>query len=236
MSGLVTSVSTRTSGAARRPLRSTAAMSRRPRAPGATGAPDASRKRAPRAVSIPVPPSVDALEPMPTTTRETPWSRAAAMAWPKPVVSASHGRSSSRSSMPDVEARSTTAVPAGASAVGGSSSHDVSTARPAGPSTVIGIRRAPGTAAANAATVPSPPSAIGRCTNTADGSTSPHPSASARAASAAVIVPLKLSGARTTVVIGPALECCLAPRPRAAAAAAPSRHPPWRGRPDTRPR
>ncbi len=105
--------------------------------------------------------------------------------------------------MPEVDARSMTAVPRGASAVGGSSSQWVETGEPAGPSTTTGIRTAPGTAAANAATVPSPPSAIGRCTNVVEGSIEAHPSASAAAASAAVMVPLKLSGASTTRVIEP---------------------------------
>ena len=104
--------------------------------------------------------------------------------------------------MPDVDASSTTAVPSGASSVAGRRSQDAATGRPCGPVTVTGIRVLPGIAAANASSVPSPPSAIGRARISADGSTVRHPSASASATWAAAIDPLKLSGASTTLSAG----------------------------------
>ena len=82
--------------------------------------------------------------------------------------------------------------------VAGRRSQDAATGRPCGPVTVTGIRVLPGMAAANASSVPSPPSAIGRVRISAAGSTVRHPSASASATCAAAIDPLKLSGASTT--------------------------------------
>jgi hypothetical protein len=151
---------------------------------------------------MPVPPSVDEPEPMPSTSRETPCARASAIASPKPRVCASKARGRGgvpRSSMPLVFVSSTTAVPRGASGVGGSSTHDASTGSSSGPVTVTGMRCAPGTAAAKASTVPSPPSAIGMSRRSLSVRSRRHPVASASAAAAAPIVPLNESGAITTL-------------------------------------
>ncbi len=120
--GFVTSVSTTTpaSGRERRRERSAAARVSRPRAPSGMAVPPASANLAPRAVSMPVPPSVDELLPMPSTRRETPWSSAAVIASPKPDECASSGRSPLRAARcPRCEASSTTPVPCGAASVGG---------------------------------------------------------------------------------------------------------------------
>jgi hypothetical protein len=58
--------------------------------------------------------------------------------------------------MPLVAATSITAVPPGRSALAGSCAQCASTGRSSGPSTMTVRFRAPGTAVANAATVPSP--------------------------------------------------------------------------------
>src|SRR5690606_18236222 len=208
-SGFVTSLSTVTppAGSGARRDRSAEASSSRPAAPSTTDAPKSLRNRAPSAVSSPMPPSVEALEPMPSTRRETPASSAALMACPKPSVDASSGRRSSpSSSMPDVFASSTTPVPPGSSSVAGSRSHDEFTGAPAGPVTRTGTRFASGIAFSNASTVPSPPSAMGRSVKVSAGDERTQPSAIATAASAAVTDPLKLSGAMTIVrgsVMGP---------------------------------
>lgn len=69
----------------------------------------------------------------------------------------------------------------------------------AGAVTFTGTRRAPATDASNASRVPSPPSAMGLQMTEACGSTVRHPAARAFAASVALMVPLKLSGAKTTL-------------------------------------
>ena len=71
---------------------------------------------------------------------------------------------------------------------------------PAGPVTVTGIRFVPGHGRREGASVPSPPSAMGRTRTSSRGRTRASPAASAAPALAAPIVPLKESGAITHAV------------------------------------
>ena len=198
----MTSLSTRVSGSAVTPERSTRAIRARPPAPCDASAPSAVRKRPPRARSMPTPPSVDALDPMPRMSRVAPASTAALIASPNPCVWADRGRNSSpRSSIPEVDASSTTAVPSG------NQSHSASTARSCGPMTRTGTRLASGKATANASSVPSPPSAMGTGRTSSSGLTRLQPAARCVATEAASRDCLKLSGATTTVVMSGARVC-----------------------------
>ncbi len=164
----------------------------RPRLPGGISRPAASSILAPSAVSIPAPPSVEALPPMPSTSREAPASSAAAISWPKPTECASSGSSGSSSESPLARASSTTAVPSERN------NHSAPTGRPSGPVTVAAILLALGSTVTNASRVPSPPSAIGRVTTSSAGLTDDQPRAIAAATALAEAVPLNESGATTT--------------------------------------
>ena len=180
------------------PDRSTLVTSLRPRRPGAIGSPSASRMRAPRARRIPAPPSVEALDPRPTMMRDTPARSASTIASPTPVVSASQGRRRPCSaSIPEVDANSMTAVVPPHAPSGGTSTHALSWRSPSAPVARIGRSVAPGIAAKNASSVPSPPSAIGRTITSSSGLARPQPRANASAARRADTDPLKLSGAIT---------------------------------------
>ena len=101
----------------RTPERSTRLSARSGPPPGPSSCPSASRKRAPSAVSIPAPPSVQALPPTPSTIRRAPWERACAMSSPVPWLVAPSGssrrcpcRSRGRRSSPEAWDISITAV------------------------------------------------------------------------------------------------------------------------------
>src|SRR5262249_46066425 len=168
---------------------------------GGSSAPAASRKRAPRAASAPVPPSVDAEPPSPITIVAAPRSRARPITWPSPVVCARIGSGRASRGSPLARASST------AAAAPGSSSQAQSTGPSPGPVTVARCHRAPGTAAASTSSVPSPPSASGRQVTWSAGRSASQPRARASAAAAAVVLPLKESGASRTRTGDTGLPC-----------------------------
>src|SRR5271165_1577493 len=131
---------------------------------------------------------------MPTITRRAPASSAARSNWPVPRVVARKGsrKAGGTSQSPEAEAISSDAVRPSPS-----SPKEAATGSPSGPVTVT-VRYEPPVAATSAATVPSPPSAIGTRSILAQGSTLDRPCAIASAASSAVRLPLNLSGAITT--------------------------------------
>ena len=155
--GLSTSLASTTSALRMRwsrSVRSTWATSSSPRPPVGTGCPESLRNRAPSATSIPAPPSVDDEPPTASTIFVQPASNAAAMTSPVPCVPALRAvsRVGETSAMPEASASSTIAVLPDCAQV-------ASTGCPIGPATVAVRSSKP--AARAAATVPSPPSAIG---------------------------------------------------------------------------
>src|SRR5947207_6564851 len=180
-SGLVTSDAIRRSVSARRgsrPDRST------PSAP----------TRAPRASRMPAPPSVVALPPIPRTICLTPASSTAQSTSPVPRVEAAKGSrwSGETRDSPEADASSTTARRPSCER-----SHRATTGRPSGSvaSTSCGSQPPP---ASIAASVPSPPSAIGARTSSSSPRARRQPFASASATPTEVRLPLNESGAKTT--------------------------------------
>ncbi len=125
--------------------------------PGASSRPCPSSNRKPRAWPRPAPPSLVALPPIPMINRRAPASTAARTNSPVPRVVARRGsrRAFGTSQRPEAEAISSTAVRPSPSNPNGAA-----TGSPSGPVTVTS-RYDPPVAATSAATVPSPPSAIG---------------------------------------------------------------------------
>ena len=140
---------------------------------------------------MPAPPSVDALPPMPIVTEVHPASSAAATASPTPRLLAVIGAGTPPGSRarPQTSAISTTAsAPRRA--------YDVSTASPVGPLARRGTGSNPACVAASSS--PSPPSETGTTTTSVSGRTERMPAARWSATSAAVRVPLNLSGPSRT--------------------------------------
>ena len=141
-SGLSTSLATTTrvsASAGCRPERSSRARSASAAPPGRSSCPSASRSRAPSACSIPAPPSVLALPPMPSTISRQPWSSAARTTSPVPyeLAPSASSRSGISSASPDTSAISTTATPSRAA-------NAVVTGSPVGPCARTGDPRVPG--------------------------------------------------------------------------------------------
>jgi len=164
--------------------------------PEGSSVPDASSNLAPSAVTIPAPPSVQATPPRPSTIRFARIRTAARMSSPTPRLVAVSGASVPPGSLvsPQAWADSTMAVPS-------SRANEAVTGWPVGPRTPSSTRRYP--AASAASTVPSPPSATGTWVVVSPGLARPSPAATCAATWAAVSVPLNLSGAITTWLIGP---------------------------------
>ncbi len=155
-SGLVTSLAPMIAvpPKSKTPPRSTWTMRSSDPPSGSTGFPRASRNSAPRAASIPVPPSVLALPPMATTIRCGLSCAAARIASPSPRLEADNGRSAPRRvPRPHVPATSTTAVVP-------SNAICAPVISPSAPVTSTVRGREPAKTAAS--TLPSPPSASGR--------------------------------------------------------------------------
>ena len=131
---------------------------RRRRAPA--GGPSPSSRRAPSAAARPVPPSVVALPPTPSTSRSTPSSSAAATSSPVPYVPALRG-----SGVPPGSRVSPEAAASSTTAVRGVGARRARGRRPRGPARRWGRRPCARGAAsrrpAGPSTVPSPPSATG---------------------------------------------------------------------------
>ena len=159
--------------------------------------PAVSRKRKPRAESIPVPPSLVALPPSPNMMRLHPCFSASATSSPVPKVVVSSGlRSSSRSRVsPEAAATSMMAVPPSADIPYPARSGRISGSW-ASHSTVE-----PPSASSSAFIVPSPPSATSRHTVPHTGNTSLTPSETASATSADDSEPLNESDAMTIFLI-----------------------------------
>src|SRR5579864_4023782 len=164
--------------------------------PGGSSAPDSSSSLAPRAATSPAPPSVDATPPRPSTIRFARIRAAAMMSSPTPRLVAVSGAGAPPGSRlsPHACADSMIAVPS-------PNANAAVTGLPVGPRTPISMRRYP--AACAASTVPSPPSATGTRTHGSPGRTRCSPAATCSATWVAVSVPLNLSGAITTWLIGP---------------------------------
>ena len=192
--GLSTSLATITrvsASAGCRPDRSTRSSAASAAPPGPSSRPSTSDSRAPSACSIPAPPSVLALPPMPSTTVRQPWSSAALTTSPVPyeLACSASSRSGISSASPETSAISTTATPSRAA-------NAVVTGSPVGPCARTSTRVYP--AARAASSVPSPPSATGICTTSTSGASSAMPAATRAATSRAVSEPLNLSGATRT--------------------------------------
>ena len=131
---------------------------------------------------------------MPTITRFAPAAIAASSSSPVPRVVATIGsrRSDGTSTSPEAAAISIAAVRPSPSRPNGAT-----TGSPIGPLTVAS-RNEPPVAATRAATVPSPPSAIGTRSIVAPGEARTTPRTMASAARDADRLPLNLSGAITT--------------------------------------
>lgn len=184
-----------------RPVTSTRASWVSAAPPGGSGSSLPSRKRAPSAEAMPVPPSVVALPPMQSTRRSTSASRAAATSSPVPRVLAQRGSAlpPGSNARPEAAASSTNAVRG--TELSGLSANGASTGRPVGPETVRSWPVHP--AARTTTTEPSPPSATGRSrasrVTPATVAASRRPASTATAASCAGRLPLNESGATTTV-------------------------------------
>src|SRR5699024_4664800 len=161
-----------------------------------------------RAESMPAPPSVDALPPIPRWMLPRPERRAARRTSPTPRLEDSSGRSSSpgRRSRPHASAISTNAVS------GSIAAKAVSTVSPVGPEAVTGTVRAP--PAAITSRLPPPPSATGRSTTSVSGWARRAPVDAWRHASIAVRAPLKAPQA--TTIVTPASSLIPPPGPAAA--------------------
>jgi hypothetical protein len=174
--------------------------------PGERSCPFSSKRRTPSARNIPLPPSLVALPPRPTTIVVAPVSSAATINCPVPALLA---RLASRSfsrilPRPDAAAISTIAVEP-------STANAASTSWPSASSALHVRRRYP--FATRTSIVPSPPSAIGTriVLQPLRPYTDRQPSAIARAAFAEVRVPLNLSGATTTTGGGRTIRILSAP-------------------------
>jgi len=189
-----------------RAVASTLANARKPAGVGGSSAPCPSRKRTPRAPSMPAPASLVELPPIPITRRSAPASSAANTSCPSPLVSNSKMRRSAAGtrSRPLVDATSSTAYRWEAP----SASWPVARAKvvvwrvPRWSDTSAAINGAP-SAAATASVKPSPPSAIGSWIVVAVSNTSRTPDDITSAACGALIEPLNESGAQTTYTAGP---------------------------------
>ncbi|EXI74920.1 MAG: hypothetical protein AW07_01531 [Candidatus Accumulibacter sp. SK-11] len=150
-------------------------------------------KLAPSARAMPAPPSFVALPPMPMMIRRSPQSSAARISSPVPKVVVSRGSRwpGASSGSPDAAAISTTAVVPSPRIP-----HCASTGARRGPLTRV-WRSVPPVAPTRAATVPSPPSAIGTLRTSASGKTSRMPRSIASATPTALRLPLNESGATT---------------------------------------
>ena len=142
---------------------------------------------APKAPSIPAPPSFVPLPPSPTITVRAPASIAAATSSPTPAVPACSARSPPVSWLPHACALSTYAVSPTSSTVAGTVSSN-------GPET-DSTSSSPPSAALSTSTKPGPPSDIGARSISSSGACRRHPVAIASAASTALSVPANLSGA-----------------------------------------
>ena len=158
---------------------------------GIRGWPSRSRKRQPRALAMPIPPSLVALPPMPTTRVSAPKSRAARISSPVPRLVARPGSRSSSVSKARPLAR---AISIRARRRRGTQPRAAVTGARRGPVTRTGIRSAPRAWIARSSR-PSPPSATGISTNSARGTTRRRPRAMARAAALASQLPLRALGA-----------------------------------------
>ena len=139
-----------------KPVRPSAATSRRPARSGATGSPLVSSSRAPNAWSRPAPPSVLALPPTPRTRLRAPASSAARSTSPAPKLGRGERRGPPARPPGAGRTRRPVCRPPRPRRAGRSWSR---TGSPAGPGAVTGTRSNP--AATAASTVPSPPSATG---------------------------------------------------------------------------
>ena len=159
-SGLSTSQATSTVAWARSgcsSVMSSRAAAAAPSPPGPTSWPAAFVTRAPKACSIPIPPSVDALPPTPRTRWRQPASSAAAITSPTPrLVAVSGARDSPSRASPATAASSITASCPRRTKRDGWMAPMASAAS-------MGTRRKP--AASNASSIPSPPSATGTVTS-----------------------------------------------------------------------
>ena len=181
----------------RTPEMSTDAMCPRDSPVPGSALPAVSRKRKPRAESIPVPPSLVALPPSPNMMRLHPCFSASATISPVPKVVVSRGlRSSSRSRVsPLAAAMSMIAVPPSADMPYSARSGRISG------SCASHSTAAPPSAFSRASIVPSPPSATSRRTVPHSGNTSLTPSETASATSADDNEPLNESDAMTIFFI-----------------------------------
>src|SRR5438093_2547117 len=181
--------------------------------PGGRVSPPASSRRAPSAAISPLPPSVLALPPSPIVIRSTPESRAARSSSPVPRVEAAFALAGPRSPAARRARPDASAISMNAARLWSRSSQSASTGLPRG-STVPSVRRRAVSprAAVSAASVPSPPSAIGARTSVSAGLARSHPLAMAAVTATESRAPPNESGAITTRRAGPAIGSALGER------------------------
>ena len=168
-----------------------------PWAPGGIWFPSRSRIPYPRAWSIPAPPSLVALPPMPTMNLRQPFWMAARITSPTPKVVVFIGSFSASGTrvIPAAPDISMIAVP-----LSGRMPYWQSTGLPMGPVTVT-VSRVPPMPQARASTVPSPPSAKGRTFTAASLYTRRIPSSMAWPASREERLPFRESMAMVIFII-----------------------------------
>ena len=165
---------------------------------GETGLPCRSVNTAPKALSIPSPPSFVALPPMPISSDFAPHRMACAISSPVPKLVVFRGSRCAAGTYgkPLACAISSTAV-----CPSPSKPHCASTGMSSGPVTRVVIRFPP-IAQSSASTVPSPPSAMGSDTVSASGKMSAAASCSKSQISTAVSDPLNESDAKSIFISG----------------------------------